>query len=153
MANSAFNLGTFEYDDYSGSLAWTGPSSPAPSLGDAVIVARYVQVGGLVHYYGSVTFGASSTFGGTGGYRFSLPVNATANMSSGDANLMGSARLYDTSVANWFSAVSPWCASATTFGLLYGATYGGTISEVTATAPFTFAQGDVIGWNLTYEAA
>lgn len=138
----------FDYSTYTATWVATGGGA---AIGDSVVVARYLQIGKFVHCYGSITFGSTATFG-SGAYRFGFPVNCSTSMSSGDANLAGNLRLYDTSTASWYSTMSPWAASASTFGALYGATYGGTITEVGNASPWAWAVGDVIGWNLVYEA-
>ena len=137
------------YTDYSGSLAWTATGT-SPSIGHGVIRAGYVQLGKTVHYYGSLTFGNTTTFG-TGSYRISLPVACVTAVTV--INVGGAMRLYDASTNAWWAAVTPWFPSTSTCGGIYGATYGGTLTEVAVTSPFTWAQDDVWGWNLIYQAA
>lgn len=126
--------------DYSASLQWTS-SGTAPALGNAVVSARYVQVGKLVIYAAKVTFGSSSTFG-TGTYRMSIPVTAAAS-----SPYTGPLILNDASAPLRIGgAVSLNSATNLAF-------YGVSGSGVTATAPFTWAQDDFLQWSIMYEAA
>lgn len=128
---------------------WTA-SGVAPAIGNATVIAQYAQLGKLVHAYGSIVFGAGSTFG-TGSYKFALPVTASAN-----AIIVGTAGqgfLQDSS-ANFYLQGSFYIpAGGTTMSELHGATYAGTATLIGQTAPWTWATGDTIAWNILYEAA
>jgi hypothetical protein len=45
-----------QYSDYT--PTWT-TSGTQPAIGNATVVARYVQIGGLVHAWGQITFGST----------------------------------------------------------------------------------------------
>jgi hypothetical protein len=124
---------------------WTSTGT-APDIGNSTVVARYIQLGKKVHCFGSITFGNTATFG-TGNYRFALPVSAASNAFAPGASL------YDSNTGNQSPVVGAQIITATTYQLTYGATYMGSSSAVSATTPWTWAQGDVIDWNFTYEAA
>lgn len=127
---------------------WTATGT-GPAIGNAVVIGQYLQIGKLVHCYGSITFGTTSTYG-TGNYRIALPVNASANAAS--SSFLGTGFGYDSSAgAEALYRLS--AITANTFQLSFGSTYLGASSPVGQTTPWTWAQGDIIGWNLTYEAA
>jgi hypothetical protein len=130
--------------------AWTSTGS-APAIGNSTTSAGYIQVGELVRVHGQIKFGSSASYG-TGTYSFSLPVSASAAAFSTAIHLHGSALCYDNNTGNGMLAVVR-IATATTIRLHYPATYGGTLTEVQATGPFTWAQDDVVSWELCYEAA
>lgn len=128
---------------------WTS-SGVAPAIGNAVVTAYYTQVGKLVHAYGSIVFGGTSTYG-TGQYIFALPVAPSASISS--PMTIGTAQLTDTS-ATAKASVNIEFFAASTVWLVYPATWpSGTSTAVAQTAPWTWAAGDTIAWNLIYEAA
>ena len=128
--------------------AWTA-SGTAPAIGNAVVTARYVQIGEMVHAYGSITFGSSSTYG-TGSYLFALPVTASA--SAFTVLSIGSADIYDAS-ATALGRARVSAGSVTTMRLSLGATYLGVNTLIGQTAPWTWAVGDIIYWSIIYEAA
>lgn len=124
---------------------WTATGT-APAIGDAVVTARYQQIGKYVHAYGQIVFGASSTYG-TGNYRFALPVTAV----SGTFHI-GTAFIFDAS-ASAEDLVRIGLVSTTTFQLAYGATYLGASTAVGQLAPWTWTTSDQILWDIRYEAA
>lgn len=133
------------YTDYSASLSWTTTGS-APGLGNALVVARYTQVGKIVHYYGLVTFGSTSTFG-SGGWSFSLPVNS--HMAS--ARGFGITEFFHNGTG---AQAMGWVdISSTALSPAFSTTYLGTGANFTATTPWTWATSDFVSWNVTYEAA
>lgn len=134
------------YQDYT--PTWTS-SGTAPAIGDAVVAARYARVGQLVHCYGAITFGASSTFG-TGTYQFALPVAPHPTGFASSIAPLGLSSLFDAGGATGLGFLG--FAGAQKMQILYAATYLGTLTAVGQTSPWTWAQNDVIGWNLAYEA-
>lgn len=130
--------------------AMTDPWTPyTPSLtnitqGNGTIVGSYIQVGKFVTYRFTFTFGSTSSFTGT--ISFGVPVTPL------DANWAGSAFLFDSSTAaNRQPAI---LNGTTTSTQIHSAGIGGGGSGVVnATAPFTWATGDVIKGSATYEAA
>jgi hypothetical protein len=137
---------TMTYDTYT--PTWTASGS-APSFGNAVIVARYVKRGKWVHAYGRITFGTTSSFG-TGTYTFALPAGA-AQPALGQ---WGDLTAFDASTNNFNLAKAGNTAGSTSLMQgLYGASVVGSISVYAQTVPWTWANGDVLEWNLVYEAA
>lgn len=113
-----------------------------PSLGNATLVGRYIQVGKLVHFMGKVTWGSTTT-DGTGNYLFSVPVLAAA---SNQYTVTGIAQTGTTRhvCIGYFTNTSQialqQCNPATP-------------TLVSATSPFAPATGDFYVWSGTYEAA
>lgn len=108
-----------------------------------------MQVGKLVHAYGRITFGTTSTFG-TGTYSLSLPVTASANALAAAA--AGTGQMFDIS-AGFLGLAEVFIATTTTHRFEFGATYLGTDTAAGAATPWTWANTDIISWNITYEAA
>lgn len=127
---------------------WTDTGA-APAIGNAVVVAQYLQIGKLVHAYGRITFGTTSTYG-AGSWSFALPVTASANGLA--ASAVGVAQMYDSS-ANAFGLALAQLGTTTTLRAEFGATYLGADTLASASAPWTWATGDILSWNITYEAA
>jgi hypothetical protein len=123
---------------------WTSDGTPV-ALGNAVIAGRYIQIGKFVA--GSIVlFMGSTTTYGTGNYYITLPVAANAGLSSEypvahlslvDASsgnrYMGHIRLSTASVCGMEVSTSP-------------------ASLVGATVPFTWAVGDTLMINFSYES-
>lgn len=127
---------------------WTAAGTP-PAIGNAVVVAQYLQLGKMVHAYGRITFGSTSTFG-TGFYSFALPVTASANALA--ARSAGSGLGFDASAGN---GAQPDVLVSTTTTMTFDlpTTYLGTSNAIAAPFPWTWAQSDILSWNITYEAA
>lgn len=136
------------WTDYSGSLVWQGAVTN-PVIGNGVILAKYLQVGKLVIYSGSITMGSTTTFGSSTWF-VSLPVTPIS-LAASNTSYPGSALLFDNSVtagrqSGTFSIID---LSPTPRGDFYIGSGG----QVTSAAPFTWAVSDVLGWTLVYEAA
>jgi len=127
---------------------WTS-SGTAPAIGNAAVVGRYVQIDKVVHCYGRITFGSTSTFG-TGVWSFALPVAASANAIT--AQLSGAAFLYDSS-ANAMGIALAAITSSLVMTTEYPATWLGTLAQAGQLTPWTWATGDIVEWNTMYEAA
>lgn len=109
---------------------WTGLT-----IGDATVSTRYQQFGKTVVYMGQVTFGAGSSYSGV--FFPSLPVSPAG------VSAVGSAWAFDTSATAWYT------------GVFVPGNYFlfGTVGRAAPTVPITWATGDILTWNLTYEAA
>lgn len=129
---------------------WTA-SGTAPAIGNATVIGQYVQVGKLVHAYGSIVFGSTSTFG-TGVYSLALPVPASVNAIGGGNNSCGSG--YGShSVSGMFQPTYFIRGGGTTMGIFYATTYLGAAAQAGQLAPWTWANADLINWDILYEAA
>lgn len=126
-------------------------STTDPQLGTgAVTVARYCQIGKMVHYYFNITFGTSGTISaGSGLYAVSLPI--TANVPT---NLFlpqqGSVQIYDSSAATFKTGSAMLGSGGTTCGFVVN---DSGVFGVTATSPWTWAASDQIRGFILYEAA
>lgn len=127
---------------------WTATSGTAPAIGNATVTARYAQIGKMVHAYGSIIFGTTSTYGDAGRWHFALP--AAALTTSG---LLGASTLFDSSTGNAAFVNAQIDSAATTLAFEYPATYLGAFTPVAYNAPWTWATSDQVTWNFTYEAA
>lgn len=115
-----------------------GNTGTANSIGNGSILGRYFKVGDMVHFVVVITFGSTTTVG-NGTQTVTLPTSAAT---------LGSvtAQYTDTGSASYSGRVSG--ISATTLALQYSAS---PMANVTATAPFTFGNTDIIvvaGWYL-----
>lgn len=125
-------------------------SGTAVAIGNATAVGRFARLGKMVHAYGQINFGSTSTFG-TGSYSFALPVAANAAHVAAGGNI-GHAQLNDISAgAGDFAVVE--AVSSAAMQIITDATYLGTRSAITNTSPWTWAVSDILSWNILYEAA
>lgn len=125
--------------------AWTSftPSITGLTLGSPS--ARYTQIGKTVHVQ---VVGATSAHSGS--FTFTLPVAAVV---AGSARVIGSSYAEDVSSGLLFVGIARLTASSGTACQFIAASVTGTNTSFSATAPFTWAVGDVLSFSLTYEAA
>lgn len=125
---------------------WTAATTN-PAIGNGTLVGKYMQLNKVVTAEITVIMGSTTTYG-SGTFRFGLPVTAATPL-WGYAHT-GSARLYDSSVSTIYVAAIGFFASSTTYvsGWAHAAT-----SAMSSTSPFTWASGDEITIQVTYEAA
>jgi hypothetical protein len=117
------------------------------SLGNGVLLGRYWQTGTTVHFRLEMTWGSTTPAPATGQWFFTLPVDAnptirqhvTAWLFDGGFNFTGPAIV----------AASGDKISATA----YAGNAQGAMSTITPTVPFTWAAGDTLRIQGTYEAA
>ncbi len=124
---------------------WTS-SGTAPAIGNATVVARFAQIGKIIHAYGSITFGSTSTFG-SGNYSLALPLTASTNPVGVPC---GTSFIFDSSAGN-SGIVNPYISTTTKMQWFYGATYFGTNSTLGVSAPWTWAVNDEVTWSILYE--
>jgi len=126
--------------------AWTGTTNPA--IGNGTNVGFYVQVGKLVHAYGSITMGATTTFG-TGTWAVGLPVAPAARFG---AARIGTALSTDASATALHHGVAVVNGSA--FNVAYPAAWpSGANTGVSNLLPWAWAVSDELSWFVTYEGA
>lgn len=118
---------------------WTGSGSN-PTYTQTV--GAYCQVGKWVH----AEFVHSYTSGGTGTWRFALPVAARYGSGS---RVIGHGIIADAAPAHWTCA---FVNADTTYATAY-VTNSGASGLVTQTAPITWASGDAVFGVLDYEVA
>ena len=125
---------------------WTSysPALTNITIGNGTIVGAYVQVGKLIHFRWTLTWGSTTAF--TGSIAIGMPVTGA------DAGWAGSAFLFDASVAA--NRQPGTLNGSTTANNVHSAGIGGGgAGIVNATSPFTWAVSDVIKGSGTYEAA
>lgn len=127
------------WTDYA--MVWTGSSSN-PDLADGAQVARYTRMGQTVHAKIRLAMGTNTTYGG-GFWTFSLPV--AADPTEIDLTL-GSVKILDVSTQLYSGAAYALTTTTAVVGITGATTALGT------TVPFTWASGDTISMNMTYEA-
>lgn len=122
--------------------SYTGTNTNV-TVGNGTLSTVYSQAGKLVHYTIKLTFGSTTAF--TASPRFGLP--ATPRLTD-QGNPIGAAVLFDTSAAarrlwhvGWITADSGVTPLDDSFG------------GINATTPWTWATGDVLLINGSYEAA
>lgn len=123
---------------------WTSyaPTVGGMTVGNATVTAGYVSTGKLTHFWIKLVFGSTSAMGASP--TFTLPVNAPAR-TVGARVLM-----FDTSAA---------AASAYKVGAAFNSNTSSLLirddasAAITSTTPFTWATGDEIVINGTYEAS
>lgn len=119
------------------------PTLGSWTLGNGSVSGRYIQAGKQV--IGQIRFSVGSTTAFSGGPTFTLPTASRALLTGRDP--VGSATLFDNSV----NAYRHWVAVLNTTGTIAAVNPDGT--GITPTAPWTWANTDVIVIQFEYEAA
>lgn len=115
-------------------------SGTAPALQDGTLVGNYTLIGKTCHFWLRLTYGASTT-GGTGTWSFSLPATGVAPGSG--TRVIGSATALDG--ATYYNGTARQNAAGTV-----------TVqwpTAASATVPFTFASGDQLSVEGSFEIA
>ena len=118
-----------------------------PVLGNGAIYGRYQRIQKLVMCFIQLSPGSTTTFG-TGVYLFTYPVTPIAPFVAYQTH-GGTSAYFDASAAANYVGYPMYNASSTTtfqMGIV-----GGT--DVTNTAPFTWANGDNLKLSFFYQAA
>lgn len=123
-------------------LAWTSytPTFSTGTLGNGTIVSRYKLNGKTCHYTGILTLGSTTSFGGSA-LALSLPFAR-----QGTVSIVGPAILIDVSAGTGGYRVAAVLESGTSAMIFV---FDG--GAIFSTTPFTWAAGDIVRWNLTYE--
>ena len=120
----------------------------APSLGNGSILFKYVQIGKTVHFRMTLTAGSTTNYG-TGVWRFTPPVTPASD--SGLLSFAGIAR--DSSATSNYPVYGELTNTTTITIRAFPATAGNPFNAFSGTVPFTWATGDTLDINGTYEAA
>lgn len=126
---------------------WASDSG-TPSIGNGSITGRYKQLGKTVFFNLNLTYGSSTT-GGTGAWTFGLPVAAH------DPNYQFPVSILNSGLA-WYGAIGNgnYKGSTNNFSVIHQNDTSTTVwGGVSATAPFTFGDGDTLTVSGSYEAA
>ena len=130
--------------------SWT-PTLTNMSIGNGTVSGRYQQFGKTVFAKLYITFGSTTSV--SGAITATFPVTSSSTVYTSIGSEIGTGACIDAAVAHYPASLK-W-ASTTTFRWrphTASGTYA-TESDTTSTAPFTWATGDGLSANLTYEAA
>lgn len=114
------------------------------AIGNGTVTGRYCQIGKLVFFQLSIIFGSTSTFG-TGQLTISTP---TTRATSGAGAATLNTNFLDVSTGTRVAGYGRIGSGATTV-LMHQTDY----NTIVDTRPFTWANGDIIELNGTYETA
>jgi len=128
-------------------VSWTADTTN-PSIGNGTLAGRYTQIGKTCILIIGLTMGSTTTYG-SGNWSFSLP--KTAKNTSGII-FCGVAHIRKFGTANYerIAQISP-VVSTTVIKLFNDPTQGSNSSNISATVPFTWGDGDTLGIEITYE--
>jgi len=125
--------------------------SATPSgLGNGTANFRYSQSYKTIHFHGTIVHGSTTTFV----QDITLPV--VASSSYGFLDDIGSCVARDVSTNQYYQMNYIFINTSTLRILWSGGIGGGATNglfDISSTSPFTWAAGDFISFNLTYEAA
>jgi hypothetical protein len=146
IADHASRLTTLEalgdYTDYSGSITFTNFT-----LGNGTVdYAQYARVGDLVHYWGQVTLGSTSSI--TGLLFISAPVPVY-----GSQRAPGTANYTEAGVGAYTGVARPTAGNGIVMYATYIIASFGRESNVQPAIPFTWGTGDSFHWNVVYRGS
>jgi len=130
------------YIDHSASVTYSNFT-----LGNGTVTAAYTRIGDLVHYYGIITIGSTSTFPATPMAIETLPVTPALDFQPAGVCWFSNIGV---STVLGFARVSP------TQVLLYALDETGGFVQpdnLDGSTPFGWGSGDIIRWAVTYRAA
>jgi hypothetical protein len=120
---------------------WTA-STANPAIGNGTLIGEYTRHGDTITIGISLTVGSTTTFG-TGDWRFSVPVTPGLNAS---VIQVGTCRMLDAGTTRALGA-----ARLQNGGAYIEIEAMASLSLVSPTVPFTWAQNDTLLINLTYQ--
>ena len=128
---------------------WSAPTTN-PSLGNGILDGRYVVFGTMCTLVVGLVMGSTTTYG-SGNWSFSLPKSA---VNTAGINFYGVAHIRDSGTANYerTAQISP-SLSTTVINMFTDPTPGSNSQSISATVPFTWGNGDSLGFQITYEIA
>ena len=123
------------------------PTFGSATVGNGIVNARYTKINKLVHFAGYFQLGGTSAIASY--VDISVPVTGVPST----FQCPGNAMFYDAS-GGIYAGHSFFVGSTTirVAAFLATGTYASN-ADLSATVPITWTTGDVIFWNLTYEAA
>lgn len=151
---STTQLATTEFvttaDQLLGTYTAYTPTFSDITLGDGTVTSYYCQVNKLVHYWGRLTFGSTTSITASG-CQISIPVNQATAMPAQQFP-MGSTVYSDASAATRYAGRAGYVNAGLfrLFTLATGVSYT-TKTAISSTIPFTWTTSDTISWNITYE--
>lgn len=150
LTAAAMNSIGAEWDDitYVAGTSWTAPTTN-PVIGNGTWAAEYCQINKLVIARYRLTMGSTTTYG-TGAWRFALPVTASSSNSAGD--VIGFGRVTDIGALLGYPGPVLYISTTTCEPRFMTDSIVG-ITDGTARDAFTYENGDVVQFIITYEAA
>ena len=127
------------------SVSWSSQSNPQPVLGNGSLTGFYKVIGKTVFVRVKLNWG-TTTSGGTGDWRFSLPVNAASS-----DGVQFPCSMLDNGV-NWYAGIvnGTYTGAVDKSSIITTASPAGAI---TANIPFTWGNLDSLQFNGSYESA
>lgn len=135
--------------------AWTSwtPTFTNLTVGSGTLVAKYIQIGKTVHFIVKFTFGSGSSLSVGTDTVATLPVSANTGAYFQFAPL-GNVTSYDLSATTpWFGVVGYYSATEMVFESYVTSAAIAKIEAINASQPMTWATGDILFAQGTYEAA
>jgi hypothetical protein len=128
---------------------WTAATTN-PLIGNGTLTGRYIVIGKLCTYVLGLVMGSTTTYG-SGNWAFSLPINA---VNTAGINFYGVAHIRKAGTANYerIAQIAP-SVNVDKISLFIDPTQGSNSTNLSATVPFTWGNGDSIGFEITYEVA
>lgn len=126
---------------------WGAVSGGAPAIGNGSLSGRYQQIGKTVHFVAQITMGSTTTYAASQ-WTLSLPV-ISATATTLRQTIPG--RIWDSSPASAWGAQSWILGSGDVMSL--EAQGPSNVQALAQGFPITFATGDIVHFQGTYEAA
>ncbi len=130
---------------------WT-PTYVNLTLGNGVVVARYVQIGKLVMLHYSLKFGSTTTVDGSG-VTVSLPVNAHSSYILDRGNVVGDSYMVDDDAGSAFGVVRLETVSTMSPVMHWVVGTYSAPRDISATIPHTWAVDDLLYMSALFEKA
>ena len=113
------------------------------AIGNATVVAKYIQAGKFVEGYVKITMGSTTTFGAAA-LSVSIPVTPAVQPNA----VLGPVFMQDTSAPAFRTGVA-----VTGTGLAVSLIVDGGAGAASNLIPWTWANTDILAYSFTYEAA
>lgn len=126
---------------------WSSVSGTPPSIGTGTLSGRYQQIGKTVHFMAQITMGSTTTYATTQ-WTLSLPVPA---LSTATQRQTIQGRIWDASPASAWGAQSWIIGTGDVMSLEAQGTSN--VQAMVQGFPITYATGDIVHFQGTYEAA
>lgn len=125
------------------------------TIGNATVTAKYCQVNDFVHVTGSIVLGSTTVIGTNPGIGMGFNVDSLYYTPTTWLAQIGTASFYDVSAGSILFGVVTGTNNATIMQIWTGTSNGANVGrgQITATAPFTWATGDEIKWNVYFKKA
>jgi hypothetical protein len=117
------------------------------TLGNGTVSTRWTQVNKQVHYYGRVVLGSTSAF--TAALDITVPINI--NTASVVLDTIGTCGAYNGSILFYGAPINLFSNQIRCTFFTASGTYVSN-TDCSATVPFTWANGNIFFWNITYES-